>query len=346
MELRAADGATAWRVDDTTIGATAIAAGRAHLYAGGYRATPDGTILTPVVRAIDFNGAVDWTWRAPPVDGESAMLLDLDVAENGSLWVLEQRKGTAASLGLYLFDGEGGVRGRWTVPLPDNVNSFRSGQVVGIGEGAAIFFRLRPNYANAATRINEFGDAMACPAEGGTTMHLLRDPAAEPEMVKFLTGLTVRAARASGADVLLAGNMRDYCDPGGYAYFGKVGPDGALAPIYEEADFYRTTFTGFDVSGDRTLLAGDWGRRYSENLIYPDLAALLRGTAYGRSTEDYRFFETFFIELTPGEKPRRHFIGAGASTRATGVRLNGRRADIAGSVGPEPLWAEIRLPGR
>jgi CHAT domain-containing protein len=348
MEMRGADGKIAWEVGNDAIGAVSVAAGPDRLYTGGYRANGDGTIVTPVVRAIDFEGTVDWTWQAPLAGGESAIILDLDVAENGSLWVLEQRKGgsPASSLGLYLFGAKGDARRRWTIPLPDNTDSFRSGQVAGIGDGAAVFFRLRPDYANAATSINEFGDAMLCPAGGGATMHLLRDPSAEPVMVKFLSGLTVNEARAAGSDILVAGAMRDYCDPSGYAYFGRVGPDGALQPIYREADFYRTSFTAFDVSGGRTVLAGDWGRRYSENLDYPSLEELLRGTAYGRSTDDYQFFETFFVALAPDGKAARHFASAGASMRAKGVRLDGNRSVFVGSVGREPLWAEIEFPRR
>lgn len=345
VESRAGDGKPLWKVEKREIGAGPIDVAGDRVYAAGYRANADATRIVPVLQAFYIDGRPAWKWEADLSDGESAMILDI-AANQDDLWVLEQRKGIdpPASMGLYRFGRDGELHKRWTIPLPDGVDTFRSGRVATLGDGAVAFFRIRPDYRHASTLITDFGDGLLCPAEGGSLMHVLRSPDDDPSSAMFLSGLTIKDAEEDDGAILIAGGMRTPCDPADYAYFGRVEADGSLQTIYREADMYRTSFIGFSRTGSRILLAGEWLRRYSENLEYPSLRELLDGVAYYRSTDDYQFVETFLLELRHDAPSARHFVTAGTSTSSVGLHFDDDRAWLAGSVGDKPMSAEIELP--
>jgi CHAT domain-containing protein len=345
VERRGNSGDVDWQVKDRSIGAAHIKATARRVFSTGYISEDKGRNFIPVIRTFDLEGNPGWS-RTFEYDANS-LILDLLPMGDGKVAVLVQnivKMGRSRESRFFVLhlDSLGDTYSIIPIKVREDLTNFTIGKLVFKSNGLYVLIDYpmqTGQMANAPS--NDFGDPGYCFHGAGLAIFAISWKTKEATFTGFYPRLRIRSAKSVNDKIYVAGMIEEKCDQYGYAYLGELSNDGSLKTIYFNKELYRSELADVDEKEGQFYAVGTWGKQFSVRSRDLDWKEY---PVYRGINDDYIMYESFVVVIgNEGAETTEHFINAGISVNAMGLRVVGDKLVVVGSVGLNPLWAGLRI---
>lgn len=245
IQRRSADGALKWRIEDKVVGAGPLTRIGEDLGMLGYVSKPGGG-MSPVLKAVSLDGRELWQREIDPTvnagwGGAAPWTADKSV---GAIVPFPRETGSEISATLLIFDQDGQVASRLSLPLPpaSGVGGYRG--TLAVNGDNALMLLSRPRQITSRQRNGALSLRRNCWDGGSTVVYLVDLKTVSIVRRNAISNVTLDHVSPRGDGFLVGGTRPLDCDLGDRGFVGRMGSDLQLAELWTDDGAFKSRVTG------------------------------------------------------------------------------------------------------